>query len=261
MSITTRCLAAQDDTGKMIRHTIQRRAVGDADVHIKVRYSGICHSDIHTAKGDWGPQTYPQCVGHEILGDVVAVGSAVTKFKVGDVAGVGCFTDSCRKCEEVRLFFFFLSVCLLMCSYMSPCLTSNNLFVQCLRRPQTLTLAIISRFVISAWRATSSTAAAAACLERTLRRPMRSCTRAERRTEDVSHQWRLIFCRVVCFHVVFVLRPADARSAANLTNAPLPFMLLLLSVCTRTFTINSSSTSFHSSLFLFLRNRLVGHRR
>lgn len=100
MSITTRCLAAQDDTGKMIRHTIQRRAVGDADVHIKVRYSGICHSDIHTAKGDWGPQTYPQCVGHEILGDVVAVGSAVTKFKVGDVAGVGCFTDSCRKCEE-----------------------------------------------------------------------------------------------------------------------------------------------------------------
>jgi D-arabinose 1-dehydrogenase-like Zn-dependent alcohol dehydrogenase len=99
-TIPTRCLAAADATGKMIRHTIARRAVGDADVHIKIRYSGICHSDIHTAHGDWGPQVYPQCVGHEILGDVVAVGSAVTKFKVGDVAGVGCFTDSCRKCEE-----------------------------------------------------------------------------------------------------------------------------------------------------------------
>jgi uncharacterized zinc-type alcohol dehydrogenase-like protein len=71
-------------------------------VHIKVTYSGICHSDIHTAKGEWGKKAYPLCVGHEILGNVVAVGAGVTKFKIGDVAGVGCFTDSCRTCEECK---------------------------------------------------------------------------------------------------------------------------------------------------------------
>lgn len=86
----------------MIRHTIKRRAVGPNDVHIKVSYSGICHSDIHTGRGEWGEQKYPLCVGHEILGRVVAVGSAVSKFEVGQSAGVGCFTDSCRKCEECK---------------------------------------------------------------------------------------------------------------------------------------------------------------
>ena len=94
------CLACKDPTGAMMRHTIQRRAVGPADVHIKISYSGICHSDIHAAKGEWGAKTYPLCVGHEIVGSVVSVGSAVTKFAVGDIAGVGCFTDSCRTCPE-----------------------------------------------------------------------------------------------------------------------------------------------------------------
>lgn len=98
--IETKCIACNDTTGKMIRHTFNRRAVGPSDVHIKVSYSGICHSDIHTGLGEWGPKAYPLCVGHEILGQVVAVGDKVSKFKVGDCAGVGCFTDSCRKCEE-----------------------------------------------------------------------------------------------------------------------------------------------------------------
>lgn len=101
--ISCKTLSAKDASGKMMLHTINRRALGAADIHIKISYSGICHSDIHTAKGEWGPKKYPLCVGHEILGIVTAVGAEVTKFKVGDVAGVGCFTDSCRKCEECKL--------------------------------------------------------------------------------------------------------------------------------------------------------------
>ena len=73
------CLAAKDATGSMIRHKIYRRAVGAKDVHIEIEYSGICHSDIHTAKGEWGAKQYPLCVGHEILGRVKAVGGEVTK--------------------------------------------------------------------------------------------------------------------------------------------------------------------------------------
>tara|TARA_B100000795_G_scaffold107028_1_gene79050 strand:+ start:3692 stop:3934 length:243 start_codon:yes stop_codon:yes gene_type:complete len=72
--IATKCLACKDATGQMVAHTIQRRAVGPKDVHIKTSYSGVCHSDIHTGKGEWGPKSYPLCVGHEILGTVVAVG-------------------------------------------------------------------------------------------------------------------------------------------------------------------------------------------
>jgi len=101
-TITTKCLACKDETGQMMRHTFERRAVGPADVHISITYSGICHSDIHTGKGEWGAQTYPLCVGHEIVGKVVAVGSSVTKFNIGDIAGVGCFTDSCRSCQECK---------------------------------------------------------------------------------------------------------------------------------------------------------------
>jgi len=99
-TITTKCLACKDETGAMMRHTFERRAIGTSDVHISISYSGICHSDIHTGKGEWGPVVYPQCVGHEIIGTVVGIGSDVTKFAVGDRAGVGCFTDSCRTCEE-----------------------------------------------------------------------------------------------------------------------------------------------------------------
>jgi len=100
--ISTKCLACKDATGAMIEHTISRRAVGASDVHIKISYSGICHSDIHTGLGEWGEKSYPLCVGHEILGKVVAVGAKVTQFKVGDTAGVGCMVDSCRTCPECQ---------------------------------------------------------------------------------------------------------------------------------------------------------------
>lgn len=79
-----------------------RRAVGNSDVEIEILYSGICHSDIHTARGDWGPVPYPAILGHEICGKVVAVGKNVTKFKAGDFAGVGCLVGSCGVCEDCR---------------------------------------------------------------------------------------------------------------------------------------------------------------
>ncbi len=78
--------------------TIERREVGPDDVLIEVRYAGICHSDIHTVRGDWGPQPYPLVPGHEIVGVVAEIGSAVTRHQVGDRVGVGCMVNSCREC-------------------------------------------------------------------------------------------------------------------------------------------------------------------
>merc|ERR1719218_475501 len=83
-------------------HTIKRRAVGDNDIHIKTKFAGICHSDIHTGREEWGPARFPLVPGHEIAGVVKAVGKNVTKFKVGDHAGVGCFVDSCRNCDQCK---------------------------------------------------------------------------------------------------------------------------------------------------------------
>lgn len=80
--------------------TIWRREVGSNDVLIEIRWSGICHSDIHTVRGDWGPKEYPLTVGHEIVGEVAAVGADVTKHKVGDRVGVGCMVNSCRECAN-----------------------------------------------------------------------------------------------------------------------------------------------------------------
>jgi len=79
---------------------IQRRAVGQHDVLIDVLYAGICHSDVHTVRGDWGTPAFPCVPGHEIVGRVLAVGSKVTKFTVGEMAGVGCMVDSCGTCEN-----------------------------------------------------------------------------------------------------------------------------------------------------------------
>jgi uncharacterized zinc-type alcohol dehydrogenase-like protein len=79
---------------------IERRALGPRDVLLDVLYSGIYHSDIHTARSEWGASTYPCVPGHENIGRVQAVGSAVTKFKVGDIGGVGCMVDSCGTCEN-----------------------------------------------------------------------------------------------------------------------------------------------------------------
>ncbi|MBX7060803.1 MAG: NAD(P)-dependent alcohol dehydrogenase [Pyrinomonadaceae bacterium] len=80
--------------------TIQRRALGDNDVLLDILYAGICHSDVHTARGDWRAPGLPCVPGHEIVGRVVAVGSKVTKFRVGDYGGVGCMVDSCGTCEN-----------------------------------------------------------------------------------------------------------------------------------------------------------------
>jgi uncharacterized zinc-type alcohol dehydrogenase-like protein len=82
--------------------TIERRSVGENDVLIAIEYAGICHSDIHTVNGDWGPQPFPVVPGHEIVGRVTEVGSAVTAHKVGDRVGVGCFVNSCRECDNCR---------------------------------------------------------------------------------------------------------------------------------------------------------------
>ncbi|MEU4452858.1 NAD(P)-dependent alcohol dehydrogenase [Nocardioides sp. NPDC023903] len=82
--------------------TIERREVGADDVLIAIEYAGICHSDIHTVNGDWGPQPFPVVPGHEIVGRVTEVGSSVTNHKVGDRVGVGCFVNSCRECDNCR---------------------------------------------------------------------------------------------------------------------------------------------------------------
>ncbi|MFE9202495.1 NAD(P)-dependent alcohol dehydrogenase [Micromonospora sp. NPDC007230] len=81
---------------------IERRDVGPNDVLIEIRYAGICHSDIHTVRGDWGPQPYPLVPGHEIVGIVTEVGSEVTRHQVGDRVGVGCMVNACRECINCR---------------------------------------------------------------------------------------------------------------------------------------------------------------
>lgn len=80
--------------------TIKRRDLQPHDILIEIKYAGICHSDIHTARGDWGPVNYPIVPGHEIAGIVTQVGSEVTKYAVGDRVGVGCMVDSCGECNN-----------------------------------------------------------------------------------------------------------------------------------------------------------------
>ncbi len=90
--------ATQAADAPLAPFTIDRRAPGPKDVQIQILFSGICHSDVHQARNEWGNSIYPMVPGHEIVGRVTAVGSDVSKFKVGDIAGVGCLVDSCRKC-------------------------------------------------------------------------------------------------------------------------------------------------------------------
>ncbi|MDO8382037.1 MAG: NAD(P)-dependent alcohol dehydrogenase [Microbacterium sp.] len=95
---TVNAYAATSPTEPLVKTTIERRDVGPNDVMIDIAYAGICHSDIHTVRGEWGPIQYPQVVGHEIVGYVTEVGSEVTKHKVGDRVGVGCMVNSCGTC-------------------------------------------------------------------------------------------------------------------------------------------------------------------
>lgn len=79
---------------------LERREVGPTDVLIEIAYCGVCHSDLHQAREDWGPALFPMVPGHEIVGHVTAVGAKVETYKVGDRVGVGCMVDSCRTCEQ-----------------------------------------------------------------------------------------------------------------------------------------------------------------
>ncbi|CAH9139014.1 unnamed protein product [Cuscuta epithymum] len=92
--------AARDTSGHLSPFNFSRRETGEKDVQFKVTYCGICHSDLHQLKNEWGFSSYPLVPGHEIVGVVTEVGSKVHKFKVGDKVGVGCFVGSCRKCES-----------------------------------------------------------------------------------------------------------------------------------------------------------------
>jgi len=100
MPTTARAYAAPSATEPLVPIELERRDVGPLDVRIEIAYAGICHSDIHTVRGEWGPITYPQVVGHEIVGTVSEVGSDVTRHQVGDRVGVGCMVGSCRECEN-----------------------------------------------------------------------------------------------------------------------------------------------------------------
>jgi len=101
-NIESKGYAGKDEHGILALWNFERRPVGDNDILIEIKYSGICHSDIHTIKGHWGKQQYPQVPGHEIAGIVTVVGKNVTKFKVGDKAGVGCMVNSCMECESCK---------------------------------------------------------------------------------------------------------------------------------------------------------------
>ncbi|KAB8110404.1 hypothetical protein EE612_047630, partial [Oryza sativa] len=92
--------AARDDSGVLSPYNFSRRAQKDDDVTIKVLYCGICHTDLHVVKNDWGNAMYPVVPGHEIVGVVTGVGAGVTKFKAGDTVGVGFFVGSCRTCDS-----------------------------------------------------------------------------------------------------------------------------------------------------------------
>lgn len=101
-TIKSKGYAGKDEEGKLTLWNFKRRAIGDNDILIDIKFSGICHSDIHTIKGHWGKQQYPQVPGHEIAGIVTAVGKNVTKFKLGDKAGVGCMVNSCMQCDSCK---------------------------------------------------------------------------------------------------------------------------------------------------------------
>jgi uncharacterized zinc-type alcohol dehydrogenase-like protein len=98
--MNTRAYAVLEARKPLVPFEFDRREVGAHDVALDIAYSGICHSDIHQAREEWGPAIFPMVPGHEIAGTVTSVGSSVTKFKVGDKIGVGVFVDSCRTCEN-----------------------------------------------------------------------------------------------------------------------------------------------------------------
>ena len=103
MSTTTvKAYGAESKEADLKELHIERREVTTNDVEIDILFCGVCHSDLHTARNDWGGTKYPAVPGHEIVGRITKVGAGVTNFKVGDLAGVGCMVDSCRECENCK---------------------------------------------------------------------------------------------------------------------------------------------------------------
>ncbi|QKV55403.1 NAD(P)-dependent alcohol dehydrogenase [Comamonas antarctica] len=96
----THAYAAQSATTPLAPFSFERRAPLQRDVAIDILHCGVCHSDLHTARSEWGPAKYPCVPGHEIVGRVRAIGNGVSKFKVGDIVGVGCMVDSCQHCAS-----------------------------------------------------------------------------------------------------------------------------------------------------------------
>lgn len=100
--IATASYAAHTAKAPLAPYHFDRRDPREHDVVIEILYCGVCHSDLHTVRDEWGKGSYPIVPGHEIVGRVLAVGSAVSKFKPGDLAGVGCMVDSCRECANCK---------------------------------------------------------------------------------------------------------------------------------------------------------------
>lgn len=98
----TKAYAAQASTTPLSIHSITRRQPKPHDVEIEILYCGVCHSDLHTARNEWHNTVYPCVPGHEIVGKVTSIGNHVKKFKVGDLAGVGCLVDSCMECNNCK---------------------------------------------------------------------------------------------------------------------------------------------------------------
>lgn len=98
--LETKGYATHGPEAVFVPFSFERRDLGAHDILIDIQYCGICHSDIHQAKGEWGNSIFPMVPGHEIVGRVAQIGADVSKFEVGDTAGIGCFVDSCRKCEN-----------------------------------------------------------------------------------------------------------------------------------------------------------------
>lgn len=99
---TVKAYAARQADQPLAPYQLERREPGEKDVEIEILFCGVCHSDIHTARNEWAGTMYPVVPGHEIVGKVTRVGSSVTRFKTGDIVGVGCFVDSCRECDSCK---------------------------------------------------------------------------------------------------------------------------------------------------------------
>jgi uncharacterized zinc-type alcohol dehydrogenase-like protein len=101
-TMATKGYAAQSADQPLAPFTFERRELRAHDVQIEIMYCGVCHSDLHTARNEWGGTVYPCIPGHEIVGRITGIGEEVTKFKVGELAGVGCLVDSCQECRNCQ---------------------------------------------------------------------------------------------------------------------------------------------------------------